>query len=82
MGKPKSDGARRSAVAPGHGVTRRRLLDGAGALGTAASVPAGRVRAADAAETLKVGFVSPRSGALAGFGWTSKITAYMGRLRC
>ena len=54
-----------SAAAPG--LTRRRLLGGAGTLLAAASVPA-LARAASAAETLRVGFISPRTGALAGFG--------------
>ncbi len=62
-----SDGTTRHPFDRGRGVTRRRLLKGAGTLLAAASVRSGLARA-DAAETLKVGFVSPRSGALAGFG--------------
>jgi branched-chain amino acid transport system substrate-binding protein len=47
-------------------VTRRRVLEGAGTLLATASVPASLARAAG--ETLKVGFVSPRTGPLGGFG--------------
>jgi branched-chain amino acid transport system substrate-binding protein len=55
------------AGAPRSGLTRRRLLGGAGTFIAAASVPA-LSRRAGAAETLRVGFVSPRTGALGGFG--------------
>ncbi|MDA8249448.1 MAG: ABC transporter substrate-binding protein [Rhodospirillales bacterium] len=50
------------------GISRRTLVAGAGAGGLLLAA-ASRARAATAA-TLKIGFVSPRSGALAGFGET------------
>ncbi len=51
-----------------HGLSRRRVLGAAGAGGLAAAV--GRRAFAAADTTLKVGFISPRTGALAGFGQT------------
>jgi branched-chain amino acid transport system substrate-binding protein len=56
------------AMKPGRGLSRRELIIGAG-VGSAA-LAAGRraMYAADAEKVLKVGFISPRSGALAGFG--------------
>ena len=47
--------------------TRRRLVQAAGGALAASSLP-GIARAASAPRTLKVGFVSPRTGPLAGFG--------------
>ena len=50
------------------GLSRRALIVGAG-LGSVALATSGRsVFAADAEKVLKVGFISPRSGPLAGFG--------------
>ncbi len=49
------------------GVTRRELMAGAGALAAAAAIG---VRPALAADVIKVGFISPRTGPLAGFGET------------
>jgi branched-chain amino acid transport system substrate-binding protein len=49
------------------GVTRRELMAGAGALVAAAAMGA---RPAFAADVIKVGFISPRTGPLAGFGET------------
>lgn len=49
------------------GVTRREVMAGAGALAAAAAIG---VRPALAADVLKVGFISPRTGPLAGFGET------------
>jgi branched-chain amino acid transport system substrate-binding protein len=60
--------SRASRASTGPRVTRRRVLEAAGTLLATAGVSPGLVRAADAAETLRVGFISPRSGALAGFG--------------
>lgn len=49
------------------GVTRREVMAGAGALAAAAAIG---VRPALAADVIKVGFISPRTGPLAGFGET------------
>jgi branched-chain amino acid transport system substrate-binding protein len=58
----KDDSAQRS------GLTRRGFIASTAAAGAAAAL-AGRVTYATAAnETLRVGFISPRTGALAGFG--------------
>jgi branched-chain amino acid transport system substrate-binding protein len=51
------------------GLSRRALLAGAGATGFALA-GGRRVFAASADNTLKVGFISPRTGALGGFGQT------------
>ncbi|WP_426409972.1 ABC transporter substrate-binding protein [Bradyrhizobium ganzhouense] len=50
-------------------MTRREVLRSAGAAGVAIAAPYGAF-AADAEAVLKVGFISPRTGALAGFGQT------------
>jgi len=47
-------------------ISRRGVVVGAGGFTLAASL--GRAHAAGAEKTLKIGFISPRSGALAGFG--------------
>lgn len=49
-------------------VSRRKVLAGAAAGGAALALGGRGVYAADAEKVLKVGFVSPRTGALAGFG--------------
>ena len=69
MGRQFESGNKANRVAiRGPKVTRRRILEGAGTLLAAATVPAGFAQAAGPAETLKVGFISPRTGPLAGFG--------------
>ena len=50
-----------------NGLTRRDLLAAAGAVTAAMAMG---IRPAFAADTLKVGFISPRTGPLAGFGET------------
>ena len=59
----------RTSFASGAGLSRRALLAGAGATGLALA-GGRRVFAAGADNTLKVGFISPRTGALGGFGET------------
>jgi branched-chain amino acid transport system substrate-binding protein len=59
----------RMNFASGAGLSRRTLLAGAGATGLALA-GGRRVFAAGAENTLKVGFISPRTGALGGFGQT------------
>jgi hypothetical protein len=59
----------RMNFASGAGLSRRALLAGAGATGLALA-GGRRVFAAGAENTLKVGFISPRTGALGGFGQT------------
>jgi branched-chain amino acid transport system substrate-binding protein len=54
----------------GQGPSRRQLLAGVGAGGLALSLGARGVFAAGAENVLKIGFISPRTGALAGFGET------------
>jgi branched-chain amino acid transport system substrate-binding protein len=54
----------------GRGPSRRQLLAGAGAGGLALSLGGRGAFAAGAENVLKIGFVSPRTGALAGFGET------------
>ena len=54
----------------GAGPSRRQLLAGVGAGGLAFSLGARGAFAAGAENVLKIGFVSPRTGALAGFGET------------
>jgi branched-chain amino acid transport system substrate-binding protein len=56
-------------LSSGAGLSRRALLAGAGATGLALA-GGRRTFAAGADNTLKVGFVSPRTGALGGFGET------------
>jgi len=50
------------------GLSRRALIVGAGAGGVALATTGRGAFAADAEKVLKVGFISPRSGPLAGFG--------------
>jgi branched-chain amino acid transport system substrate-binding protein len=50
------------------GLSRRAVIIGAGAGGVALATRSYGAFAADAEKSLKVGFVSPRTGALAGFG--------------
>lgn len=52
------------------GVSRRDVLLGAGAGGLALTLPRYGAFAAGSGNVLKVGFISPRTGALAGFGET------------
>jgi branched-chain amino acid transport system substrate-binding protein len=52
------------------GVSRRQLITGAGVTGLALAAGGRRAFAAGAENVLKIGFVSPRTGALAGFGQT------------
>jgi branched-chain amino acid transport system substrate-binding protein len=59
----------RANFVSGAGLSRRALLAGAGATGLALA-GGRRVFAAGADNTLKVGFISPRTGALGGFGQT------------
>ena len=59
----------RTGISSGAGLSRRALLAGAGAAGFALA-GGRRVFAAGAENTLKVGFISPRTGALGGFGQT------------
>jgi branched-chain amino acid transport system substrate-binding protein len=54
----------------GHAPSRRQLLAGAAAGGLALSLGGRGAFAAGAENVLKIGFVSPRTGALAGFGET------------
>ncbi|THD43409.1 MAG: ABC transporter substrate-binding protein [Bradyrhizobium sp.] len=63
------DRIRNSQISSGAGVSRRTLLAGAGAAGLALA-GGRRAFAAGAENTLKVGFISPRTGALGGFGQT------------
>ncbi len=58
-----------NAVADGPSISRRGLLLSAGAAGLVGSGPRG-VFAAGAESSIKVGFISPRTGALGGFGQT------------
>lgn len=51
----------------GKGLTRRAVIAGSAA-GGAALAFGGRAAFAQAADTLRIGFISPRTGALAGFG--------------
>jgi branched-chain amino acid transport system substrate-binding protein len=57
-------------LAAGARISRRRLITAVGASGLAAALGPRRVFAAGAGATLKIGFISPRTGALAGFGET------------
>ncbi len=57
-------------TAGGRGLSRRQLLANAGAGGLALSVGGRGAFAAGAENVLKIGFISPRTGALAGFGET------------
>ena len=50
-------------------VSRRKFVKAAAA-GAGALVTAGRVGRAQSSETIKIGFITPRSGALAAFGET------------
>jgi len=52
----------------GANVTRRRLVQAAGTVLATAGLPATLARAASGSDTLRVGFISPRTGPLAGFG--------------
>jgi branched-chain amino acid transport system substrate-binding protein len=54
----------------GRGLSRRQLLTSAGAGGLALSLGGRGAFAAGAENVLKIGFISPRTGALAGFGET------------
>ncbi|WP_158812438.1 ABC transporter substrate-binding protein [Methylocapsa sp. S129] len=58
------------SLGAGRGPSRRQLLAGAGAGGLALSLGGRGAFAAGAENVLKIGFVSPRTGALAGFGET------------
>jgi branched-chain amino acid transport system substrate-binding protein len=58
------------SLGAGRGPSRRQLLAGVGAGGLALSLGARGVFAAGAENILKIGFISPRTGALAGFGET------------
>jgi branched-chain amino acid transport system substrate-binding protein len=49
-------------------ISRRSFLIAAGAGGVALAADDRAVFAADSEKTLKIGFISPRTGALAGFG--------------
>jgi branched-chain amino acid transport system substrate-binding protein len=60
---------KRTNSATGAGLSRRAVLAGAGATGLTLA-GGGRIFAAGAENTLKVGFISPRTGALGGFGQT------------
>ncbi len=53
-----------------HPVTRRKVIAGAAAGGVALAMGGRSVYAAGAEKTIKVGFVSPRTGPLGGFGAT------------
>jgi branched-chain amino acid transport system substrate-binding protein len=67
-GKLAHDVRRKPAGGAANGVSRRDIVKGAaGGVALATAVPA-FWRTANAADTLKVGFISPRSGPLAGFG--------------
>ena len=61
--------ANRTGISSGAGLSRRALLAGAGVAGFALA-GGRRVFAAGAENALKVGFISPRTGALGGFGQT------------
>ncbi|MGD0719971.1 MAG: ABC transporter substrate-binding protein [Roseiarcus sp.] len=58
------------AASRGRGPSRRQLLTAAGAGGLALSLGARGGYAAGAENVLRIGFISPRTGALAGFGET------------
>jgi branched-chain amino acid transport system substrate-binding protein len=58
------------SLGAGRGPSRRQLLAGVGAGGLAFSLGARGAFAAGAENVLKIGFISPRTGALAGFGET------------
>jgi branched-chain amino acid transport system substrate-binding protein len=60
---------KRTNSATGAGLSRRAMLAGAGATGLTLA-GGGRIFAAGAENALKVGFISPRTGALGGFGQT------------
>ena len=57
-------------TAAGASISRRGLIRSAGAAGLAAAIGSRAPSPPDPEATLKVGFVSPRTGALAGFGET------------
>jgi len=60
--------------------TRRRLIQVAGTALAAASLPTALARAATGGEkTLKVGFISPRTGPLAGFGESDPYVLHLAR---
>ena len=59
---------KKSEVKRNQGLSRRELIIKAGVGGIALAAGGRGVYAADAEKVLKVGFISPRSGALAGFG--------------
>ena len=61
-------GVKRNQVTQAGGLSRRALLVGAGVGSVALATNVRGAFAADAEKVLKVGFVSPRSGPLAGFG--------------
>jgi hypothetical protein len=67
-GKTKSAERSRRSSETAPGLPRRRLLSDAGSLPAAARIPAALARAASGAALLNGRFVSPRTGALAGFG--------------
>ena len=58
------------SLSAGQGPSRRQLLAGVGAGGLALSLGGRGAFAAGAENVLKIGFISPRTGALAGFGET------------
>lgn len=58
------------SLSAGRGPSRRQLLAGVGAGGLALGLGDRRAFAAGAENVLKIGFISPRTGALAGFGET------------
>ena len=67
--KSAADDASHESLAGAHERTRRRLVQAAGTVLAASSLHFGIARAASrGAATLKVGFISPRTGPLAGFG--------------
>ena len=60
--------------------TRRRLVQAAGTVLAASTLPAGLARAASrSASTLRVGFISPRTGPLAGFGESDPYVLHLAR---
>jgi branched-chain amino acid transport system substrate-binding protein len=64
----EADNESHDDLAAGPDLTRRRLVQVAGTVLVATTLPANLARAASGAGTIRVGFISPRTGPLAGFG--------------
>ena len=66
--QPEADNESNCGLVTGPDLTRRRLVQVAGTVLAATTLPVNLARAASGASTIRVGFISPRTGPLAGFG--------------